>query len=479
MLDKILASPSLPFTVKTPKAAIPLYIVSPGGLPKLKKTLGAQAAAQIDARAYDGRPGSGFVVIENNGKITSAIVGIGNDTLYDAAAGYAALAQLSASQSFQIVSEGLHNDRMNAFCLGWALAGHRFDMLKSEKSASPMQLVWPKQADRARVTALFEGIVFVRNLINTPANILGPVELEQAARTVAGRHGVKIKVVSGEKLEKDFPLIHAVGVSSPRAPRLIDFTWGDPNHPKITLVGKGVCFDTGGLDLKPGPFMLQMKKDMGGSAHVLGLAHIIMALGVKIRLRVLIPAVENAVSGRAFRPRDVYRSRKGLSVETGDTDAEGRLILADALALACEEKPALIIDCATLTGSARAGLGYDIPAILSNRDALAEELKQAGIRENDPVWPLPLWQGYRKELASDIADLNNIGSSPAGAITAALFLDHFVEPQIPWLHIDMFAWEQNGKPGRPRGGADTGLRALLSFIEQRSTVTSAPAPRPR
>lgn len=354
---------------------------------------------------------------------------------------------------------------------GWALAGYRFDQLKKDKGKHvPVILVWPKNADRKRVAALVEGLCLIKTLINIPANILGTDELADAAAQIArtGRASFS-RIVDKDLLEQNFPMIYAVGQASPRRPQLIEINWGNDDHPLITLVGKGIVFDTGGLDLKPPPFMLLMKKDMGGAAHVLGLSHVIMALNLPVRLRVLIAIAENSVGGASFRPGDVLSSRKGLSVEVSDTDAEGRLVVADALTYASEgeKKPELVVDFCTLTGSARAALGYDIPAFFSNRDEVIDDLKKLGQAHEDPIWPLPLWQPYLKEMSSAIADINNIGSGKAGAIHGALFLQQFIDSNIDWVHMDCYAWEQSGKPGRPQGGADTGMRAVLKLIEKR------------
>jgi len=331
-------------------------------------------------------------------------------------------------------------------------------------------MLWPEGADQKRATAMFEGLCLIKTLINLPPNNLGTDELADAAAEVArnGRAAFS-RIVDTDLIKQNFPMIYDVGKASPRRPQLIEILWGHEDHPHVTLVGKGVVFDTGGLDLKPPPFMLLMKKDMGGAAHVLGLAHVIMALNLPVRLRVLIPAAENSVGGESFRPGDVLKSRKGLSVEVGDTDAEGRLVVAEALTYACEadRKPDLLVDFCTLTGSARAALGYDIPAFFSNRDSLMNDLKEAGIRYNDPIWPLPLWQPYLKEMNSNVADINNIGSGKAGAIHGALFLHQFIDDAVDWIHVDCYAWEQSGKPGRPQGGADTGMRAMLAIIEQK------------
>jgi leucyl aminopeptidase len=297
---------------------------------------------------------------------------------------------------------------------------------------------------------------------------MGPDELEKAARQVAGKHRAKLSVVAGERLRREFPMIYAVGQASTRRPRLIDFTWGPAKAPKVTLVGKGVCFDTGGLDIKPASGMLTMKKDMGGAANVLGLAQMIMAAKLKLRLRVLIPAVENSIAGNAFRPGDVLTSRKGIRVEIGNTDAEGRLILGDALALADEESPDLLVDMATLTGAARVALGPDLPPFYTSDDDLAEALARHSVSANDPIWRMPLWTPYYALIESGIAELNNAGESGfAGSVTAALFLKRFVERARSYVHFDIFAWTPIPKPGRPKGGEAQAIHALFGAIAER------------
>ena len=327
----------------------------------------------------------------------------------------------------------------------------------------------PGNVDGEDLSCILEGVTLARDLINTPANDLGPAELEAAARALAERHGAKVRVVAGDDLLKaNFPLVHAVGRAAARAPRLIDLTWGEASHPKVTLIGKGVCFDSGGLDIKPESGMLNMKKDMGGAACMLALAHMLMARGIGLRLRVIIPAVENAISGASFRPRDVYRSRKGLSVEIGNTDAEGRLILADTIALADEDQPDLIADMATLTGAARVALGTEIPPFYTDDEALAAQLSDCGRSENDPVWRMPLWRPYDALLESKVADMNNVASGNfGGSITAALFLRRFVASAKAWLHFDIYAWNQTAKPGRPEGGECQAARALYALLVSR------------
>jgi leucyl aminopeptidase len=356
--------------------------------------------------------------------------------------------------------------------LGWILAGYRFDRYREIEGQGAL-LVWPKEADRAAVTRLAEAVTLVRDLVNTPAEDMGPAELAAAARALGKRHKAKVSVIVGDDLlKKNYPLVHAVGRASSRAPRLIDLRWGTKG-PRVTLVGKGVCFDTGGLDLKPSGGMKMMKKDMGGSAHVLGLAHAIMAARLPLRLRVLVPAVENSVSGSAFRPLDVIRSRQGLTVEIGNTDAEGRLVLADALTEGSREKPDLMIDFATLTGAARVALGTELPALFCNDEGLAARFVSAGEAAHDPVWRLPLHKPYRALLDSRVADMNNISDGGfAGAITAALFLQEFVGEGIPWAHLDIMAWNNRARPGRAVGAEAMGLRAALGVVEQLLAVKS-------
>ncbi|HEY9569188.1 MAG TPA: leucyl aminopeptidase family protein, partial [Thalassobaculum sp.] len=352
--------------------------------------------------------------------------------------------------------------------LGWALATYRFDKYTSMPAATA-ELVWPQGADRDHVESAAAATALARDLINTPANDLGPTELAEVAKALAKEFKAKVSVLVGDQLlKRNYPAIHAVGRGATDAPRLIDLRWGDPSHPKVTLVGKGVCFDTGGYDIKPSGGMLTMKKDMGGSAQVLGLARMIMAAGLKVRLRVLVPAVKNMISGDAFLPMDVIRTRKGLTVEVGNTDAEGRLVLCDALAEADSEAPELIVDFATLTGAARVALGTDLPALFSNDDGVAADWTRAGLDDEDPVWRLPLHAPYRAMLKTKIADLSSTGNAPyAGAITAALFLEHFVSPATRWAHIDLMAWNTKDRPGRPEGGEAMALRSAFRMIERR------------
>lgn len=351
--------------------------------------------------------------------------------------------------------------------LGFEMGGYRFDRYR--KGRAPHELVLPDGADGVQIGRLAESVGLARDLINTPANDLGPDALERAVRDVAARHGARVHVTLGDDLlAANFPLIHAVGRAAAEAPRLVDIRWGQSGHPRVTLVGKGVTFDTGGLDIKPSSAMLLMKKDMGGAANILGLANALMDAALPIELRVLIPIVENAISGPAFRPGDVLRARNGVTVEIGNTDAEGRLILADALSLADADRPEVLIDMATLTGAARTALGPELPPLYSHDSSLAEGLIAAGTTVDDPLWRMPLHKPYESLISSRIADINNAGASPfAGSITAALFLDRFVKETSGWAHLDIFAWAPEARAGRPFGGTDQGLRAAYGYLCKR------------
>jgi leucyl aminopeptidase len=358
-----------------------------------------------------------------------------------------------------------------AAALGWLLGQYRFDRYKKEPAKKGVRVL--VTSDPARIEEamlLAEATALVRDLVNTPAGDLGPAEIEAAVREVAKECGARVAVTSGRELDEGYPMVAAVGraASPDRAPRLVELEWGDERHPRIAIVGKGVCFDSGGLDIKPSSGMRLMKKDMGGAAHALALARLIIKSRLPVRLHVLIPAVENAISGNAFRPGDVLRSRKGLSVEIGNTDAEGRLILGDALTRAGEAGPELIVDFATLTGAARVALGPELPALFANDDALAADLLDAGTEAGDPLWRMPLWSPYEEMLASDVADLGNASDAPlAGAVTAALFLGKFVPEGTPWAHLDTFAWQGSARPGRPKGGEALGLRAVFLALAAR------------
>ena len=361
--------------------------------------------------------------------------------------------------------------------LGWLLAQHRFDTYKSaaeadEEQRGPRVLLTGDAARIERWVALAEATALVRDLVNTPSSDMGPEELERAARDVAKAHDAKVEVIKGDALTMGYPMIAAVGGAAvpQRAPRLVELTWGDPKHPRVAIIGKGVCFDSGGLDIKPASGMRWMKKDMGGAAHALALASLVMRFRLPVRLHLLIPAVENAVSGASYRPGDILKSRRGLTVEIDNTDAEGRLVLADAIAKAVEDEPELMIDFATLTGAARIALGPDLPPLFANDEELRSAILSAADATGDPLWPMPLWAPYQDMLKSDVADVANAATSPmAGCITAALFLQRFVPDDLPWAHLDIYAWRDSAKPGRPKGGEALGLRAVLAALEGRFT----------
>jgi leucyl aminopeptidase len=352
--------------------------------------------------------------------------------------------------------------------LGWALGSYAFTRYKKAKRL-PATLVWPTKADRTEVERIAQGVFLARDMINTPAEDMGPEHLADAVLTVAKSYGAQTQVIVGDDLlQQNYPTIHIVGRASSRAPRLIDLRWGDEGAPKVTLVGKGVCFDTGGLDLKSREGMLEMKKDMGGAAVMLGLASALMSANAHIRLRLLIPAVENSVAGNAYRPRDIVRTRSGKTVEIGNTDAEGRLVLCDALAEADSEQPDLLVDCATLTGAARIALGPELQALFCDDDTVAHGLLRAGTTVGDPLWRMPIWRPYRKLIDGKCADLNNVAQGTfAGSIIGALYLAEFVSASTSWAHLDIMAANPTAKPGRPEGGEATGMRALYAYIRQR------------
>ncbi|MGE4372055.1 MAG: M17 family metallopeptidase [Xanthobacter sp.] len=418
-----------------------------------------------EGAGFEGDSGKCLLVPGADGALAGALFGLSSGEGADAFATGALPGLLPAG--LWRLEGGLDDARLAT--LAFVLGSYRFNRYRSKASGPQARLVVPEGVDGEDVSRLAEAVTLTRDLVNTPANDMGPAELEAAARALAVRHGAQIRVITGDALlQHNFPMIHAVGRAATRAPRLIELVAGDPAHPKVTLVGKGVCFDTGGLDLKPSAAMLLMKKDMGGAANALGLAHMLLARGAKVRLKLLIPAVENNVAGDAFRPGDILPSRKGISVEIGNTDAEGRLVLADALALADEDAPDLLIDFATLTGAARVALGPQLPAAFTADDALAADLVRHAGAEADPLWRLPLWPGYANMLASKIADTNNVSAGGfAGAITAALFLNKFVETAKSWLHLDLFAWNPATRPGRPEGGEAQTIRALDALIHAR------------
>jgi leucyl aminopeptidase len=445
-------------------ASIPITFVTAATWPALREGLDTAARAFADAAGFEPKAGRHLVLPSAQGGIGGVLFAIesNGDTKDIFRPGL--LPNLLPKGTYRFANAP-HDARLAA--LAFALGSYRFARYRKNESPQ-VRLVVPDGVDAADLSRMAEGVALARDLINTPANDMGPAELEGAARILAATHGASVSAITGDDLlEQNLPLIHAVGRASDRAPRLIELRWGDTSAPKVTLVGKGVCFDTGGLDIKPDSAMLLMKKDMGGAAMMLALAHMIMDRKLKIALRVLIPAVENAVSGTAFRPLDVYRSRKGITVEVGNTDAEGRLVLADALALACEDNPDLLIDAGTLTGAARVALGPELPPLYSNNDDLARDIEQYATRERDPVWRMPLWAPYDSMIDSKVADINNVASGGfAGSIICALFLKRFVSAKS-WAHFDVYGWTPSAKPGRPEGGECQVARALYAMLTER------------
>jgi leucyl aminopeptidase len=444
--------------------ATPIWFVHRGNFDAVRTQFGERERGFIAAAGFEAQPGRLMLLPGVDGKLAGILFGLESPEETDVDRFRPGqLSSLLPPGTYRFANAS-HDDRLGA--LAFALGTYQFARYRKTEPRM-VRLVVPESLDGEDLSRIVEGVTLGRDLTNTPSNDMGPSELEAASRALAKRHGAKVQVTTGDALQKNFPLVHAVGAGSERSPRLIDIAWSKSGDPRITLVGKGVCFDTGGLDIKPDTGMLNMKKDMGGAATALGLAHMIMARGLKVRLRVIIPAVENSISGASFRPRDVYVSRKGISVEIGNTDAEGRLILADALALADEDKPAMIIDFATLTGAARVALGPEVVPFFTADDALANEISRAGAGENDPLWRMPLWQPYETMLDSKIADLNNVATGGhGGAITAALFLHRFVTTKS-WVHLDIFAWTPTAKPGRPEGAECQAARAIYSLLCKR------------
>ncbi len=454
------------FDTAATATARPITFVTKSTWPAIRDGLGAQARQFADANGFAAKPGACLVLPAADGQIAQVLFGLEDDAAkHRDLFRPGALAGLLPAGTYRFANPP-HDARLAA--LAFALGSYRFSRY-CKADGSEVRLAPPDGTDAAELTRIAEAAALARDLVNTPSNDMGPAELALAAQQLAERHGASFGCIVGDELvQQNFPLIHAVGMASTRAPRLIELVWGDPAHPKVTLVGKGVCFDSGGLDLKTSSGMLLMKKDMGGAANVLALAQMVMGAKLKVRLRVLIPAVENAVSGSAFRPLDVFPSRKGVTVEIGNTDAEGRLVLADALAFADEEKPDLLIDMGTLTGAARVALGPELPPFYTQDDALAAEVARCAAAENDPLWRMPLWAPYDSWLDSKVATINNAPSNGfAGSITCALFLQRFVEHAKSWLHLDIYAWTPSAKPGRPEGGECQGARALYKLLSER------------
>ena len=457
--------------------AVPIVAFTEPALKTWLDGAGARAGRWLRATGFEAKPGAAAPLPGPDGGLDSVLLAVGEaadpwsfaglperlgpgDYAFDAARGFE-WTERSAT----------------AAALGWMLGNYRFDCYESKASRPAPVAAAPAGADTVLARRLARAVGLARDLINTPANDMGPADLERVARGLAEAHGASLAVTAGAALlEANYPTVHAVGRASARAPRLIDLRWGDGSAPRATLVGKGVCFDSGGLDLKTAAGMRLMKKDMGGAALVLGLASAIMDAGLGLRLRMLIPAVENAVSGDSFRPGDIVRTRAGTTVEVGNTDAEGRLVLCDALAEADGEAPDLLIDAATLTGAARVALGTEVPALFTADDALADDLARHAREEADPLWRLPLWAPYRDLLDSPFADLNNVSEGPyGGAVTAALFLGEFVTRAARWAHIDCMGWNLRARPGRPKGGEAGALRALYALLAERYPAPGARA----
>lgn len=440
---------------------VPVIAVTPQALAAAVKNLSASAQAWARAQGFAGEAGQHLLVPDEKGELEAVLFGMA-----------ATSDPFLPGKLCRLLPEGLYKlesgfQDLRLAALGWLLEAYGFNRYRKQPQAKA-RLLCPADLDARSLLSAAKAVTLTRDLVNTPASDLGPDELQQAALALAKSYRGKAQVTKGVRLERGFPMIHAVGRASSRAPRLIDMQFGKASHPKVTLVGKGVCFDTGGLDIKPSSGMLLMKKDMGGAAHVLGLARMILDAKLPVRLRVLIPAVENSISGDAFRPGDVLASRKGLTVEIGNTDAEGRLILADALHLADAESPELLISMATLTGAARVALGPDMPPFYTDNDIFAGELAAAARAENDPLWRMPFWEPYGRMLESRVADINNAAEGGfAGSITAALFLKRFVGQAKSFAHFDIFAWTPAARPGRPQGGEAQAIRALFALLKAR------------
>jgi leucyl aminopeptidase len=445
--------------------AIPIWFVTKTTWPGIRDTLSPLASGFAEAAGFEPKRGGHLALPAAEGGIAGVLFGL-EDSATEANPMLPGNLPGLLPDGVYRFANAPYDTRLAA--LAFALGSYRFDRYRKRKAKS-VTLVPPDGVDAADLSRIVEGVTLARDLINTPSNDMGPAELHEAARLLAERHDAWIEAVTDDELLlKNFPLIHAVGRAAARPPRLIDLHWGDPTHPKVTVVGKGVCFDTGGLDLKPSSAMLLMKKDMGGAAAALALAHMVMDRKLPVALRVLIPAVENSVSGSAFRPLDVYPSRKGLTVEVGNTDAEGRLVLADALALADEAAPDLLIDLGTLTGAARVALGPELVPFYVHDNELAASMARHGAAEHDPLWRMPLWAPYESMLDSKVADTGNVSNGAfAGSITCALFLQKFVTAAKAWLHFDIYGWNPATKPARPEGGECQAARALYALLCER------------
>jgi len=452
----------------TNDSAIPVWPVSSEAVEGWSNSLTKAQKTWIEAQGFSGARGSSLTIPGENGAIAGVVFGLGKGGAEGRIFGDLAFALPEGVYRIEPLAGTEVN--LERAALGWLLGSYAFDLYKAEPKRAPAQLAAPSGIDAARIERMAAGMGLARDLINTPAQDMGPEALEAAVRSVAETAGAKIKTIVGDDLlDQNYPMIHTVGRAAAQAPRLIDLRWSGPNaKTTITLVGKGVCFDTGGLDIKPSNAMLLMKKDMGGAASVLGLASMIMDAKLPVTLRVLIPAVENSVASNSFRPGDVLTARNGITVENRNTDAEGRLVLGDALVEASSEDPDLIIDMATLTGAARVALGPDLPPMFTDSDELATDLATAGAEIDDPVWRMPLWDGYEKVIGSKVAEITNAPSGGmAGAVTAALFLRRFVSNPQKWAHFDIYGWAPSAKPGRPMGGECQAALAVYKMIEDR------------
>lgn len=445
------------------KTSIPVIPVAGSeSAARAAEKLGEQAQHWLQHNKFSAEPFSHCLVPDGNGKIRAVLAGMNPESPLQA---LAALPKNLPIGDYHLESDQKPQWQRQA-CLGWELGSYQFGRYLTSQREWP-RLIW-KDDNLSTIGLQKDATCLVRDLINTPTDDMGPDQLQAVTEKIAAQHDAQFSVIIGDELEKDFPAIHAVGRASHRAPRLLRISWGSKNDPRIALIGKGVCFDTGGLNLKGASGMRKMKKDMGGAAHALALAQLVMASKLPVRMELYLPTVENAVSANAYRPGDVVATRKGISVEIGNTDAEGRVILADALTLACEHKPELMLDFATLTGAARVALGADLPALFGNDTDLRRELHVCGDEIEDPMWPLPLYQPYMRLMKSDIAEIsNNASSSFGGCITAALFLQQFTDDDIPWCHLDTYGWNDCDRPGRPVGGEAMGLRAAFRVLQNR------------